>query len=166
MNKSKFIVRTGIIAAVYIVLTVVFGAISYGPIQFRISELLVFLAYINPFYIAGLALGCLISNLFGPMGIYDAIFGTLHTVISLSAMALAARYIKNQNWSLMIASLFPALFSFIIAWELAVFLPGESFWYNYLWVAFGEFVVVTVVGVPFMMYLRRKTNWIDRLKKV
>lgn len=166
MNKSKWIVKTGIIAALYIVLTTVFGAISYGPIQFRISELLVFLAYINPFYILGIALGCFISNLLGPMGIYDAIFGTIHTLISLSAMALTARYMKNQNWSLVIASLFPALFSFIIAWEITFLMSGESFWYNYLWVAFGEFVVVTIVGVPFMVYLRRKTNWLERLKKI
>ena len=45
------------IAAIYVVLTMVFLPISFGPIQFRISELLCVLPYFTPAAIPGLFIG-------------------------------------------------------------------------------------------------------------
>ena len=44
------------IAAIYVVLTMVFLPISFGPIQFRISELLCVLPYFTPAAIPGNAI--------------------------------------------------------------------------------------------------------------
>ena len=51
-----------IVAAIYVVLTITppLNAISYGAYQFRISEMMNFLAFYNPKYIIGVTLGCMI----------------------------------------------------------------------------------------------------------
>ena len=48
-NKSTlFLVQAALIAAVYVVLTLVFAPFSYGEIQVRISEALTILPYFTP----------------------------------------------------------------------------------------------------------------------
>ena len=48
-NKPIHYVTYGAaIAAVYIVLTIVFAPISFGPVQFRISEILCVLPFFTP----------------------------------------------------------------------------------------------------------------------
>ena len=78
-NTTKRLVRTAIIAALYAVITLVLAPISYGNIQFRVSEIMVLLAFFDPFYIGGLTLGCFIANMLGPNGLPDMIFGTFAT---------------------------------------------------------------------------------------
>ncbi|MEG0134337.1 MAG: QueT transporter family protein, partial [Clostridium sp.] len=72
MSKStKKLVTTALVAAIYAVLTLVLGAISYGPIQFRIAELMVLLPFIKKDYIWGLTIGCFLANIIGPYGVPD-----------------------------------------------------------------------------------------------
>ena len=67
MNRKKtdFLVHGALIAAVYVALTMMFAPISFGPVQFRISEALCILPFFTPAAVPGLFLGCLISNLLG-----------------------------------------------------------------------------------------------------
>ena len=54
-NKSTlFLVQAALIAAVYVVLTLVFAPFSYGEIQVRISEALTILPFFTPAAIPGL----------------------------------------------------------------------------------------------------------------
>ena len=71
MNRSisvKLIVVNAMIASVYAALTLAISPIAYSEIQFRLSEIMVFLAFYNKKYIPGLIIGCIIANLFSPMG--------------------------------------------------------------------------------------------------
>lgn len=43
----KFITQAAVIAAIYVVLVVIFNYISFGPVQFRIAEALTILPYLN-----------------------------------------------------------------------------------------------------------------------
>ncbi|NMF06037.1 QueT transporter family protein [Clostridium beijerinckii] len=155
-NTVKRLVKTAIIAAIYVVITLVLAPISYGPIQFRVSEIMVLLAFFDPFYIVGLTLGCFIANILGPNGLADIIFGTLATFISVYAVSITERFVKSKKTSLIIASLWPTIFNgVIIGWMLnyiyqfpLVLSIGE--------VAIGEFVVVTIVGVPIVRLLQNK----------
>ena len=67
---KRFSVRSmcmsAVIAALYAALTLGFQAISYGPVQFRVSEAMTLLPVLFPEAVPGLAVGCLISNLFNP----------------------------------------------------------------------------------------------------
>lgn len=72
--KPRTIVFVGFIAAFYTVLTITLSPISYGPIQFRVSEILKPLSLFNPFVSVSFGIGTFISNLFSPFGIWDYLF--------------------------------------------------------------------------------------------
>lgn len=147
-NLTSRLVKVSLIAAIYAVLTIILAPISYGPIQFRISEVLVLLAFIDPIYIIGLTLGCLLSNIFGGYGLMDIVFGTFATFLSVSAISITAKYIKLNMISLIIASLWPTIFnSIIVGWMISV-VAQLPLLLTMLQVGIGEFVVVTLVGVP------------------
>ena len=146
--SSSKIVRVAFIAALYTVLTVMLAPISYGPVQFRLSEILVLFAFIDPIYIIGLTLGCLLSNMFGGFGLLDIIFGTLATFLSVSAISITARYIKSNMISLAVASLWPTIFnSVIVGWVIST-TSNLPLFLTMLQVGIGEFVVVSIVGIP------------------
>lgn len=149
------ITKVAIVAAVYAVLTAVIAPISYGPIQFRLSEIMTLLAFIDPLYIPGLVLGCAISNLFSPLGIVDVIVGTTATFISV--------YMISKSKSLFIASLWPTINCVFIGAEL-YYLQHLPFWLTSLEVAIGEFVVVTLIGYPIFRVLLKKGDIIELLK--
>lgn len=155
-NTTKRLVRTAVIAALYAVLTLFLAPISYGSIQFRISEIMVLLAFFDPFYIGGLTLGCFVANILGPNGMVDAVFGTIATFISVYSISITGKYIKSDTKALIVASLWPVIFNgLIIGWELN-YLYQLPLVLSILQVACGEFVVVAIVGVPVMKLIKSK----------
>lgn len=155
-NISNKLVKTAVIAAIYTVLTVMLAPISYGIIQFRISEVMVLLAFFNPIYIGGLTLGCVIANIFGGNGPLDVIFGSLATFISVVAISLTSKYIKSTKLSIIIASLWPVIFNgLIIGWMLNK-VSGMPFFVIMPQIALSEFIIVSVIGVPLALGLKKK----------
>lgn len=147
-NLTSKLVKVALVAAIYAVLTIILAPISYGPIQFRLSEILVLLAFIDPIYIIGLTLGCFLANLFGGLGIMDLVFGTIATFLSVSAISLTSKFIKHRLTSLIISSLWPTIFNgVIIGWMLNYVLQVPLL-LTMFQVGIGEFVVVTIIGVP------------------
>ena len=73
-------VNAAMIAAIYVVLTLIFAPFSYGEIQVRISEALTVLPYFTPAAVPGLFVGCLIANIMGGAILPDIIFGSLATL--------------------------------------------------------------------------------------
>lgn len=162
MDKTiKKIIFTGIIAALYAALTLMLAPISYGPIQFRISEILILLAYFNPIYIGGLTLGCFVANLLGPNGLFDVVFGTLATFISVYAIYISSKIKMQDKYKLFIASIWPTVFNGIIIGLMLSYVLNIPFLITIVEVAIGEFVVVTIVGVPLIYKLRNKIREIN-----
>lgn len=69
----KFITQAAVIAAIYVVLVVIFNYISFGPVQFRIAEALTILPYFTPAAIPGLFVGCIIANILGGAIVWDVV---------------------------------------------------------------------------------------------
>lgn len=82
--KVAFITQAAVIAALYVVLVIMFNYCSFGPIQFRIAEALTILPYFTSAAILGLFVGCLLSNILGGAAIWDIIFGSIATLIGAS----------------------------------------------------------------------------------
>ena len=155
-NVTQRVVTVGIVAALYTVLTMVLAPISFGAVQFRVSELMVLLAFVNPVYIIGLTVGCAISNLLGGFGPIDIIFGSLATLLAGLATYLTRVKIENQKLALIIGSLWPTIFNgVVIGWVLNVTI-GLPLVPSMLSVAAGEFVVVTIIGVPLYTLIEKK----------
>ena len=77
----RFIATSAIVAALYVALTWLLAPISYGSIQFRISEILILLVFFNPKYALPIVLGTFISNTTSSLGWYDMVFGTAATLL-------------------------------------------------------------------------------------
>lgn len=138
----KFIASSAIIAALYVALTWLLAPISYGSIQFRISEILVLLVFFNPKYALAIVLGTLISNTTSGLGWYDMVFGTLATLLSVLTIT------KCKN--IYQAALAPVIFNgIIVALELYLALKIDII-FSFIYVSIGEAVVLFLMGIPTM----------------
>ena len=147
----RFLCESAIVAALYAVLTWVLAPISYGPIQFRISEILVLLVFFNPKYAYAIILGCFVSNTTSSLGWYDMVFGTLATTLAVLPM------IKTKKIG--VASIFPVISNaLIVSFELwLAFKEAGVFWFNVGTIALGEAVVLFGIGIPFYLGLSNNT---------
>ncbi|MGI6007200.1 MAG: QueT transporter family protein [Ruminococcus sp.] len=80
-KKVVFITQAAMIAAIYVVVTVVFSAFSFGEVQVRISEALTVLPMFTPAAIPGLFIGCILGNTLGGAIVVDVVFGSIATLI-------------------------------------------------------------------------------------
>lgn len=155
-NKTKKLVTTSLVAAIYAVLTLVLGAISYGPIQFRIAEIMVLLAFIKKDYIWGLTIGCFLANVIGPYGAPDIIFGTTATFLSVYAIYLTGKVMRGKKYAILIASIWPTLINAVIIGFMLNIFVGMPLILSMIQVGFGEFVVITIIGVPAYKIIGKK----------
>ena len=154
-NKTRNLVFGALIAAIYVVLTMAFRPISYGPIQFRISEALCVLPFFTPAAIPGVTLGCLISNLLGGAVMMDVIFGSLATLIG----AIGSWLLRRNRW---MVSLPPILSNtLIIPWVLKFAYGSEDLvWYMMITVGIGEILAIGVLGQLLISVLTKYRNTI------
>ncbi len=98
IGKSRMtayrLAQGGIIAALYVTLTMVFEPISFGPLQVRIAELLTILPMFTPAAIPGLFIGCLLANLLGGAIPWDIVFGSIATLIG----AALGYLLRKNRW--------------------------------------------------------------------
>ncbi len=78
---TRSLCLSAVIAALYAGLTLLLAPISYGSLQFRLSEAMTLLPMILPQAIPGLFVGCLIANLYTGL-LTDVIFGSLATLLA------------------------------------------------------------------------------------
>ena len=93
-KKVLFWVQAAMIAAIYVVLIVLFAPFSFGEIQVRIAEALTILPVFTPAAIPGLFMGCIIGNIFGGSILPDIIFGSLATLIGAYFTYLLRKQVK------------------------------------------------------------------------
>lgn len=91
---TLFIAQSAIIAALYVVLTLIFAPISFGAVQVRIAEALTILPLFTPAAIPGLFIGCMIANLVGGGILWDIIFGSIATLIG----AALGYLLRSSRW--------------------------------------------------------------------
>ena len=156
-NDTNFLVRSAVVAALYVVLTLVVPMPQYGPIQFRFSEILVLLVFYDRRYIPGLVLGCAIANLFSPMAWFDVIFGTLSSYIAFRLM--------QKTDKLFIASLFPVLLVSVPAIGTYLLLDNSGAFLAMLFSFMAsEFVMVSIIGVIIFKILENNAGFMKFLK--
>ena len=93
-TKSLELAQGAVIAALYVVLTLVFAPISFGQMQLRVAEALTILPMFTTAAIPGLFVGCVIGNILGGAVIWDVIFGSLATLIG----AVFSYMLRKNRW--------------------------------------------------------------------
>ena len=157
-NYGESLMKTGIkriayaalTASMYVALTVAFAPISYGMVQFRISEALTVLPFFTPAAIYGLFVGCLISNIFGGNGIYDIVFGSIATLI-----AALATYRARSKY---LAPLPPVLINAVMIGTMLSLLYDLNIMLCVLSVGFGQIVVLYGLGLPLIYLLEPRST--------
>ncbi len=150
-NRIQKITRAGVIAAIYIALTLLVQPIGYGTVQFRVAEMLTILPVYMPEAIPGLAVGCFVSNLVGlstganPAGGLDLLIGTAAT-LAAAVLTYLLRDIRFKKLPIL-ATLPPVIVNAIaIGAELAVVYGGLPWYVHMLGVAAGQFAACTICG--------------------
>ena len=150
-QKVLFLTQSAMIAAIYVVLTIVFRPFSFGEIQVRIAEALTILPAFTPAAIPGLFVGCLIGNLIGGGILPDIVFGSLATLIG----AIFTHLLRKQNKFL---SPLPPIVSntviipLILRYAYGVNLPLPL---TMLTVGIGEIISCGILGIVLYGALKR-----------
>jgi uncharacterized membrane protein len=145
-----FLARSALIAALYALLVLAFAPLSFGPVQFRVAEALTLLPWLFPEAIPGLFVGCLVSNLFGGLGIVDMVFGSLATLVA----AWLTRRMPNVFW----AAVPPVLINAVVVGTYLSFLLNVPMAATILYVGLGEAGVCFLLGIPLVTLLSRVLN--------
>ena len=158
MNQTRFYVRSlcigAVIAALYTVMTVALAPISYGAIQCRVSEALTILPVLLPEAVPGLAVGCLIANLFGSATVWDVVFGTLATLIAAIGTRVF-RKVTVTKWEIpWVSAMCPVIANGIIVGLVLHFTLPAPLFITMLEVAVGE-VGALAIGIILLIALRK-----------
>lgn len=187
-SRSENVARTGMIAALYAVATLVtmfvLQGLSWGLVQIRISEALMAFALFSRSAIRGLGIGCAIANLLaiplagtGALGLLDVFFGTLATVLGAmwcwkmrehKLLGLFGPVITN-------ALIVPAYLPFVLTAAGAYTIPFTDIAitgaYPILYlvgvagIGIGELVSVIALGYPLSRYLAKTGLFTDKPDK-
>ncbi len=143
-RKTSFLTQSAVIGALYIVLTEISAVmgISNGMIQFRLSEMLCVLPIFTPAAIPGLFIGCFISDIIAGGVIWDAVFGSIATLLGAAGAYLLRKkslYLSSVPTVLANTAMIPFVLRFAYGAE-------GSLWLFAFTVFIGEFLTAGIMG--------------------
>jgi len=149
-KKLMFLVQAAMIAAIYVVLVLVFAPISISAIQVRIAEALTILPFFTPAAIPGLTIGCLLGNILTSCDILDIVFGSLATLIG----ALGSYGLRKYKF---LVPLPPIIANTIIVPWVLRFAYGEALPIPLmmLTIGIGEVISCGVIGLIVLFALNK-----------
>lgn len=161
--STRNLITAAVVGALYAVLTMVLAPISYGALQFRVSEVLCILPFFMPFTAWGLFVGCIVANLMSTAGVLDVVFGSLATLITCLCIAWCGKK-GNTLKARLLACLMPVVWNgLIVGATLTIALAGlnplthfGAFFVFAGEVALGELGVMYLIGLPLMTYLPKQ----------
>lgn len=158
-KKTLFMTEAAVIAAIYVVLVLIFQPISYGPIQTRIAEALTILPYFTPAAIPGVAIGCFLSAILSGADLLDIIFGSLATLIA----ALLSYQLRHYKYLVPIPPI--VINALVIPWVL-YFAYGEAhpIPFMMLTVGAGELLTAGILGLILLFALEKVNHVIFKNK--
>ena len=149
-RKVLYLVQAAAIAAIYVVLTTVFAAFSFGEIQIRLSEALTVLPYFTPAAVPGLFVGCIIGNLLGGAIPVDIVCGSIATLLGAVFTYKLRRYRYLAPVPPIAAN--TLIVPFVLRFGYGVALPIP---FMMLTVGIGEVISCGVIGMVVLTALER-----------
>ena len=151
------------IAAIYVVVTLLLP--SYGPLQLRLTEMFAHLPVYNKKYSVGLVLGVLIANIRSEFGVYDIIFGTLHTAISLWIVFMIIQEDDSPVKKMIINTLVFTVMSFILALMVGVLSNQMAIFWT-LYASFGASIAIVMFAtIPIVLFLDKQAHLVQTMRR-
>ena len=136
-KSARIIVRAGLIAGLYVVLSLITFPVASGFIQFRLSEALTLLPLFFLEAVPALFVGCALSNLITGCTALDVVFGSLITLIAGLITYAVGKIFKSTPLKIIFGGLAPVVLN-------AIFLPLVWLW------AYGQIEFIYIVQVAFL----------------
>ncbi len=155
--STRGLATGGMVAAIYVALTLLFQPISFRAIQFRIAEVMTLMPIVTPYAIPGLFVGCLLANWLGGGIWFDVVLGSIATLLAAVCTRLARR-------KPVVAAIFPTLFNGLIVGPVVYYAyvraPGDpvnlpTLLFTMGTVALGEVTVCYALGLPLVFALKK-----------
>lgn len=152
MNTRR-IVLIATIAALYAIFTIVIAPVSYGPVQFRISEVLKVFVLFDPFAAIGIGIGTFFANLASPYaGPWELIFMPVTDMIGGGIAWGIYRLLANRMPA--IPMIIYALTTGAAVGLMLTVLGVGGFWLLFISVGASELAIL-VAGTPIIFYIAR-----------
>lgn len=147
---ARLLVRAALYAALYAALTLAPGlnALSYGQVQFRVSEALLVFACVDPAAVVGLTVGTALGNLGSPMLLVDVVVGSLLTLVAAALM-----YRIGPRFVALVA---PVVVNGLGVGAMLALVLELPFWASAVWVATGETAVMATGGAALLVLVKRR----------
>lgn len=156
-QKTIKLVQAAVIAALYVVLTMLANALGLAnyAIQVRFSEALTILPFFTPAAVPGLFVGCLLSNIITGCAPWDVVFGSLATLVG----ALGTWALRKYKW---LAPLPPIVANIIVVPLVLsyVYKLEGSLIYFAVTVGIGEIISCGLLGMTLLFALDKRKNQI------
>ncbi len=150
-KKILFLTQAALIAALYVVLTLLSNALGLASmqIQVRFSEALTILPYFTTAAIPGVFVGCLMSNLLAGGALLDILFGSLATLIG----AVCTYLLRRFKW---LAPVPPIISNTLIIPFVLKYAYGiEPIWLSFFTVGIGELISAGILGMLLLLTLQK-----------
>ena len=148
-KKVTMITQGAIIAALYVVLTMIANAMGLAnqAIQVRFSEALCILPFFTLAAVPGLAIGCMISNILAGAMVWDVLFGSLATFLGAVGTYLLRKHKVLMMFPPVIANavIVPLVlrYGYGLSWEL----NGVDWSIPYFAITVGIGEIISVCGL-------------------
>ncbi|AXI10929.1 hypothetical protein CUC15_19220 [Oceanobacillus zhaokaii] len=152
-TSAQDLTKVGLVAALYVAVTLILSVISFGAIQLRLSEMFNYLAIFHKRYIVAVTLGVVIVNFMSPMWFLDVPVGGIATLLVLILSRALTKNMKNLKLKMAVTAIIFALSMFTVAGQLHLVF-GLPFWMTYLTVGLGELLSMSIGGI--MIYIVNK----------
>ena len=144
LGNTRALVNAALLAAVYAAITYMTKPISFGAVQFRISEALCILPVFTVSAVPGLFVGCFLANFLSGAAPLDIVFGSLASLIG----AYGTYRLRDKGY---LASLPPIVSN-------ALIIPFVLRYGYGLTVGIGEIIAIGILGNMLRLALLRYGN--------
>ena len=147
---TRDVALAAVLAALYAAYVLLFGFVSFGPLQFRLVDALIPLSILfGPPAIVGVTIGCFVGNALGPnLGVIDIVGGPLANLLAATLAWAITRKKFRGAWAVGV-SLEIVVISAIVGTYVVV-LTGVPFFLGWLGFLGSEIVPIGIVGYPLL----------------
>lgn len=144
--SASELTKISLVASLYVVVTVMLAVISFGAIQFRMSEMFNYLALYHKRYVVAVTFGVVFANFLSPTWVLDVPVGGISTFLVLIFCRAVTKHIKHDVWKIVVTAIIFSASMFTVAGQLTLLLD-LPFFHTWLFVGLGELLSMTIGGI-------------------
>lgn len=175
---SRDVAITGIFAALYAVLVVGLGFVSFLPQQIRFADALLPLTMLLGWpAIVGVTIGAFVANIFGPFGPIDMVGGSIANLVGCTLAYYASRKLIRFNpyRAFFIGSLLTNLtVTFIVGsylylfflWAVSPLFGLPLLVASWMWIFAGSLVAMNILGITLTTAIYRRSLMSPQIKRL